>query len=487
MTTKMGPQPETLKKQGHPLADFTHGNVGTVDERNVRSGRFFVTAVAPTNHVSEVGPEGHGRNVHRQALAAVDAWTERRDAELVLLPMRAHVKALKDQPNHYDPILRDWRDHLKSEFVFNGNLRAVDTHLSPQLMNPLTGLWRIPGSILVAHPKQDLEILPQGNDGSPRLLHSTGSLTYPEYLDNRPGRLARENHVMGGLVVEIDEDVFHVRQVQFAEDGSFIDLGIRYLPDGSTEQVSAAAVKLGDIHCDQLDAEKWEAAKEIMEVVRPEVIVTGDVITHASISPHEEHRHLARAQTQADHGFGGSLEEEYKHVAGWIEECLGEFPEAKWMFDASNHHDWIHRYLDKGRYLKDSVNYRICHEMIHNILAGLWQHAPWIPYVDPDEECQWLTREDDIWIDGMNFACHGDMSYNGAKGSQTRLGKQHRAVMHGHTHTPAIRGGVWSVGHLSDDRHGYNKGGSSWLGALGVRYHGGHTQLVLINVGKWCR
>ena len=57
--------------------------------------------------------------------------------------------------------------------------------------------------------------------------------------------------------------------------------------------------------------------------------------------------------------------------------------------------------------------------------------------------------------------------------------------MKAHTHTPNILGDIFTVGHLSKSRHGYNKGPSTWIGCDGVIYKYGQKQLRLIIEGNW--
>src|SRR5690606_32735218 len=145
-----------------------------------------------------------------------------------------------------------------------------ELRLNPQQVQPLTGIHRIRGrdqmsedpdfqhliknsnaiSLIVAHSKQNMEVIATGNNTIPRILHSTGALTCPEYQRNRIGIIAQEDHVLGGLIIEIDGDKFYPTQVQInPNDGSFVDkYGKRFYPDGKVVQERAEAFVVGDIH-----------------------------------------------------------------------------------------------------------------------------------------------------------------------------------------------------------------------------------------------
>lgn len=196
--------------------------------KNHTSGRFFVTAAVA------------GAEVDLNFLKSVENFCEKNKAKLIVLLMREHQTPLSKQEYIYAPEIFELygRGLAVTEYVFNKNLRAMDAQLNPQQIMPLTGLNRygISGegkfSILVASTKQHMQVLPTGNESYPRIMHSTGVITVPNYLANRAGRMAEQDHTIGGLIVEISKDKFALRQVQSDNDGSFVSIGKRYFPDG---------------------------------------------------------------------------------------------------------------------------------------------------------------------------------------------------------------------------------------------------------------
>lgn len=211
--------------------------------------------------------------------------------------MPAHVKALKAQPLHYDPALKPFKSKFATEFTFNSHLKAIEAHINPQQINPLTGLKRLrihkytennqPGaeikrlktSVIVAHSKQMLEVVPTGNESHPRLIHSTGAITTPSYLRNRIGMIANEDHKLGGLIIEIKGGVFWVRQVQFdVKDGSFVDLGVRYHANGKAVPERAEAFKMGDVHPGHHDDGALNAIYRLWDIIKPKRIFLEDFL-----------------------------------------------------------------------------------------------------------------------------------------------------------------------------------------------------------------
>src|SRR5690606_29335149 len=106
-----------------------------------------------------------------------------------------------------------------ADFWLSPKLRAMDLLLHPQQMLPLTGLPRFGHkgySVIVASPKQELFVCPNNQKKYPHIIHSTGTISSPDgYRPTRAGRLAKQDHVFGGLIVEIEnEKLFHIRQIQ---------------------------------------------------------------------------------------------------------------------------------------------------------------------------------------------------------------------------------------------------------------------------------
>ncbi len=501
-TAATKPEPKQLHRyQGFTRASFTSARKTAEKQR----GRWFFTAASPVTSQSPtdiVDGEAVGSNLHREFWSAIQGWSKQVDGAVVVLPMHAHMPALRGQPSHYDPELERHRESFAVEFVLNEHLRALDVHLLPQQVSPLTGLHRLRGgrreliytaagrptvkrfntSLIVAHAKQDMEVIPTGNGTTPRLLHATGACTRPEYLRNRIGRLAHEGHVIGGLVVEVDGDKFWVRQIQAADDGSFVDLGVRYRADGGTEPVRAEALRPGDIHAGRESPEVLEAWTRLADRVIPRRVFVEDVFDGGSISHHKAMKGLT---TALDGEEFRDLETELAVCRAVMDRLyLNLVPQdGELLVVESNHHEHLARYLDEGRYIRDKANFAISHRMVVEMLDGI---DPLRIRLDPRGRYVWLGSEDDYFVEGVQMAAHGHLGANGVKGSPAQLERVHAIGMSGHTHTPGIRGGQYTTGHSSQARHGYNPGPSSWLNTAGLVWQGGGRQLITCIDGRFC-
>jgi hypothetical protein len=498
-----------LEKKPHVHSDFTKDALGNIiKENDYQEGTFFVTAVAPTSYLDwsdkdhELAKEGKdvlAENLFVAGFAAVQNFLKKAKAELVLLPMPAHVKALQSQPLYYDPRLKKYKENFATEFTFNSHLKAIEAHLNPQQINPLTGLKRLKvhrytkeyeagseikrfkTSIIVAHSKQMLEVVPTGNESHPRIIHSTGTISSPSYLRNRIGMIANEDHKLGGLIIEIKGDVFWMRQVQFdVKDGSFVDLGKRYHADGRVTEERAEAFKMGDIHPGHHSQRALDAIYDLWEIIKPKRIFMEDFFDGSSISHHLVNKRLTRAKLPSQFA---DLPTEIKAARECLTEVWNKAPkDAKIYATASNHPEHVMKYLDEGRYINDrKENYEIGHRMVVMSLDG---KNPLKEYLDPEDKMVWTDENEDIHVEGVQMNVHGHLGLGGSKGGKIGHELAHDHAMVAHSHTPSIYHNCFTVGHTTHERHGYNNGPSTWILCSGAVYKGGAKQLYMIIKGS---
>lgn len=479
----------------HPHKDFTREALSDrLGAASKSKQRFIITAV------------GAGQKLHKKAFQALQTYCRANNATMILLPMRAQVRALDNQPNHYDPALKPYKKYFYTEYVMNSRIKALELQINPQQINPLTGISKIRGkaqkvleddlqiikdmvaninkiSLVVAHSKQMLEVLPTGNNTDPRVVHTTGAITMPSYLTNtRTGLIATEEHDLGAVVVEVEGNAFHIRQVQFnAKNGSLISLGKRYKADGKVEKESAEMFVMGDIHPGYECEVALKAWYQVWKEVTPKRIALHDWFDGTSVSHHLSNHNISKALRPPKFA---TLEAEILHAKKVLyEKIANHAPKNSSLYlIPSNHPDFLIKYLERGDYVKDPANFDLAHRMVVSVLDGKHYLKPWL---DPDNRYKWLKRDDDLLIEGIQTNCHGDKAANGVKGSPVALERTYSDSMSGHTHTPRIFKGAWVVGHSSLARHGYNTGASSWVLCSGNIYKGGHRELIMIINGKY--
>lgn len=467
---------ESNKNKRWPAA-ITRESLTKNVTRRMDKGVMFVTAATP------YAAPGKG------CLNAVQAFCKAHSAELLVLPMREHAKPLQKQRFHYHPSIEPLLCNTHIEV--NKHLTIADLKLNPQMTYPLTGLWRICGkertrSFLIAHTKQALQLVPAKLEGLPRMLHTTGCITVPTYnMDERMGYIAHSDHVMGGVIVYVDGDIFYPVQVQFDTKGGFYDpLGTYYGGDGVIDAgYRPAATKWGDYHCGSTDGAAATHAKAIAKYTQPEELYLEDFVDGYSVNHHAINDVIEQAQLAA--GQHNDLAMEGVIASAALSVIKHGLPDTQLIVTSSNHNDFVNRYIRSGRYVKDAVNFVIAHKLA---LAMVEKGAdPAQVLVDPQQTlAKWLQPNEDRFVAGVQMAVHGHAGMNGSKGSPKAMEYAFGNVMTGHTHSPSITHGGVVVGTLSRLRLGYNNGPSNWLHAIGHVWPNGQKMLIFIINGKSC-
>jgi len=297
-------------------------------------------------------------------------------------------------------------------------------------------------------------------------------------MSKRTSYIAGSDHVMGGVIVEIsNRKEFHFRQTQANTKGEFIDLGVRYFPNGKTAKVRTNFYS-GDWHAGFTDSEAVSGFEKLANDIEIEDFYVGDFFDGYSISHHHEGMPLRKA---AKYRMGrGSLIKEIRNGGvdiNWIHATI----KGTIFMIKGNHDEVMDRYLLEARYAKDEQNHYDALEFARWYLDGdkVLQKA-YEKYGDlkHPERIVWLTRKDEIKVGGREVAQHGDKGANGAKGSMLSIEKAYGSAIVAHTHSPAILRNIIRVGTMSRMDMEYNDGPSSWVWAGALFYDDGSTQIT---------
>lgn len=384
-------------------------------------------------------------------------------------------------------VLRDVR--------LNDNLFISTIKLSAKHIDPITGLDRIGqrnGSFVFASPKQRLKLVATSNTGMPCALMTPGAVTKPSYgtsryMSERTAYLADNDHVIGGIIVEIeDSKAFHFRQIQADSKGRFVDLGEQYT-GYSTKRASAKALILGDWHSGSTDDTVKRLIPAMCATLKPSTIVLHDAFDGRSISHHTQHNSVLRAQ-QATLGHDNLKSE----LSGLAEDLkfLSDLADGV-VVVKSNHDEHLGRYVKEGRYVNDPHNLHTALCVALEMVEGKDPLVAGLNIVRGDimqklkGKITFLERDDDYVVEGFQLGCHGDRGSNGSRGSLQAMEKAYGKSISGHSHTPQILRGAIAVGTCSVLQLDYNSGPSSWLQTMAVLYQGGGFQLVSVIRGKW--
>lgn len=432
-----------------------------------------------------------GCSVDEEFYNSLQTYCDLNDARLVVL-ISSDPAAIKN--NFYlDPTLLD-ELVVYDDVAVNNNLFLSTIKLSAKQIDPVTSLGRIGqrnGSMIYASPKQRLKMAATSNHALPHAMWTTGAITTPgydtdRYMSKRVSYLATHDHVMGALIVEIEnKDVFHCRPIQADAEGCFADLGVLYSPNG-VQAYRPQALVMGDWHsgstCPKVVEATFEDANNIFERTQPLELVLHDFFDGMSINHHEEKDVLLRAR-RAELGKLNLAEE--------VKNCTVELnflaAKAPCRIVASNHDDFLRRYLTEGRYLKEPANLRFAADLVGAAIDGAnpLQVACEKSGLKHLDRIKWLKLDDDYKVAGVELGCHGHKGSNGSKGSTRAMENAYGNSVSGHTHTPEILRGAMVVGTSTVLHLDYNQGPSSWLNAHALVYPNGQKQLINIIEGKW--
>ncbi len=399
---------------------------------------------------------------------------------------------LREYPMHYF-----WEDIPETDYEVTGKRLNTNVHIlgipePSQNKDPLVGknvfTKKYGGnSFIMPSPKQRMQPVAIGQAGKyPRLKISSGCVTKPNYnTTNRNGFLADEAHEYGFCVVDVlDDKLYLPRLVQAQDNGTFIDLGIKYVHGNDPEEVKAHVLVLGDSHCSELDPLVDKANDEMICHFDPSFIHFHDVFNSRCINLHELDDEIA--ETDKVEKGADSLEEELLFTGDYIAKKAKLASRGEIIINYSNHDDMLYRWLAQGSYKNDKKNRRMAHKILGEFQKGdsILETALRIIGQTP-QNVKFLKLGEDAIYWGYQCGLHGHKGKNGARGSLKTLMEEGKIIM-GHVHQLEVNQGSASVGTSSKIPLDYQLGqlSTSMAGNV-IIYDGGLMQAIPIIQGKW--
>lgn len=360
-----------------------------------------------------------------------------------------------------------------------------DVKISPTASMPLSGLNGITGleSCIVGHPRQHLKSLPVLEGYPHKLLLSTGACTVPNYTDSKAGKKGEFHHMLGFIIVELDGDNFHIRQINADDDGNFYDLNNRAYQGSIYDNEEGCDVAiLGDVHVRHNDEVATKAAFELIDYLKPDQVVVHDIAEMESIL-HWDEKDPFKLLQKEELGLD-NLQGEIDQIMDWIE----DHKEYNLVMARSNHDDMLDRWLKSTDWRKS--NNKKTYLELSNILANNKdaQTKGVLPYLINQrfgEDVTTLSLDDSFRIHKWELAMHGHLGANGSRGGHTQFKNLNTKNITGHGHHPHREDGHIMVGTLSHLRVGFNRGPSSWMNGIGLIYPDGKAQLIHIINGEY--
>lgn len=437
----------------------------------------------------------NGQKVDRKFLESMLNYCNKNNAKLILLPSHDPAHNLDNEIEWHvdDKIVAENLPIIFENLALNNNIHISGIRITAKQINPATGLGRLSqgkGGFIFASPKQCLEFVANSNTKLPHPMMSTGACTIPNYkttLGNslRTAYLAEHDHILGGLVVEIENDeIYHFRQIQADNKGCFVDLGKMYTPN-SIKKVTPKFI-MGDYHVGEHDETAVKAWIEIINELKVDEVIFHDLFNGASVNHWDDRDIIVKARKSKENKL--SLTEELKITAAGLDRFLDLKSVKRGVIVKSNHDEFLNRWLKEGKFKSDPHNFQVGCKLADKYVDGLEPLKAGLDLVGGAKNSKklvWLDRDQDYKIVGVECGAHGDKGPNGSRGSIKNIEKAYGKCIIGHSHTPGILRGIYQVGTSTFLQLNYNEGPSSWVHCSCLLYPNGHRQLINSINGKW--
>lgn len=435
--------------------------------------------------------------VHAAFWSALNKCAEHKGARIMVAKAiydTSETKNVKDEQD--EPVDYNWDDRVLP-YVVEVNQRLAPTfefsaalNILPTAVNPLSGIDFPPRvSSAVPHQKRALLVLPVSHGGKPVYRYTTGSCTLPRHILRKAGQRAEHHHVLGALIVEVDEDgAWFARQISAADDGSFYDLDGYYTARG-VKRGGIDHLVCGDIHYAQVEERVMDATfydeDSIVATLRPNAVVLHDFADGISINHHAT---LREKYVRHLKGVQRTFDGEMAAVADGLIHIQGASMGADVVVVSSNHcHEFLEKWLNKGEQhvpAHDSKAYHHLHYLWRVEMEAGDEEPPLLPLAlkvatgGVPDNIRFLRVDEPYSRCGVFLGNHGHLGPGGARGSAVNLSKLAEKCTIGHLHTPQIKEGVYVAGHSCKRKQGYNSGPSTWDFAHVVCAPDGHRQII---------
>ena len=379
-------------------------------------------------------------------------------------------------PTEILPHLCNVNVKLNDNIVIKGETRIQYT-----VINPLAGLNHAGShaSEIYAHPQIAMEMIATPRHHMPKMLHTTGTISRPNYGGSVRAQKASFHHSLSAVIVEIEGNKFWHRVVHFDGTGAY-DLDRYYTPKKVTRGKAVAGIVYGDVHVQALDPKIDALLERVTKKLKPEYKVFHDLHDQNVGSHHSADDVIGGLA----HAMSGKLKvsDELKLAVDFLDR------QGKAYLVDSNHHRHLDRWFNRFKPKQDLLNaplYFELSDLLCKDLAAGGDGNLFRCYVQrySKAEVHFINPDDTFLIRGVDCSQHGDRGPNGSRGTARAFAASGHKTMIGHGHTPRIEKGCYQVGVMSPNLE-YAKGLSSWCNTHGIIYDNGKRALFNIVNGK---
>lgn len=361
----------------------------------------------------------------------------------------------------------------------------------PTAPNPLEGFENYSGrhSGIFPHAKQMMASIAALKTEATKFNYTTGTVTQQNYIQKKAGLKAEQQHVYGGLIVEVCKDGrWYVRQLVDV-DGVMCDLTIKATNGVITKGHRVAGINWGDIHCATVETHIYNLAfgqGGMLDTLRPEKQFFHDTLDWKARDLHAMWKNLPRDKfMNYIEGFD-SVEQELRGVAQFLKNTEREGTESVVVF--SNHDSFFLRWLDYCDHKKDPINARYYLHASTFLYDYMWTNKKepnmlkwacervWGGTVSKNPNVKFLDQDESFIIckkyrGGIECGMHGHDGPNGARGNHRAFERMGRRTNTGHEHAAYLnQWGAAVAGIFGNLNQGYNHGPGSWSQTQIVTY-----------------
>lgn len=443
---------------------------------------------------------------HNDFLASLETMAHSLDAQIIVGTFSYNTHGFqnleKSDGEWFDPKLEQYILDKPAELA-DSLMWCGELNILPTAVNPLSGLqsYTRSSSGIIPHAKVQLESIPTHKQDPVRMLYTTGSVTKRNYIQKKAGQKASFHHVFGALLVEVDDEGdWFVRQlIADSDTGQFYDLDKLYTPNGVIDHQRVEAINWGDIHVEKLDEEACSASfwneGSMLETLKPKYQFLNDVADFTARNHHNRNDPYFRFKVH--HCKTDSVRDNIQSVSDFIASI--QYRDCQTVVVESNHDLAFKKWLKEADYKTDPENavYFLENqlEMYKSMERGdsnfsIFEYAVKRENENLLDDVRFLREDESFKIcdqdgNGIECGCHGHLGNNGARGSVKAFQVRGSRYNVGHSHSAAIKDGVYYAGVLGKLDMGYNAGGSSWSHSNLITYPNGKRSIVTIKNGKW--
>jgi len=438
--------------------------------------------------------------IHKATWATLLQCAKYYDAEIVVIPGRyKNPTSFWSKNNEGD----EWWDSAVVPYLCKGwvrlNERLVivgDGKVEWASHNPLGGMDALTKDMsgIVGHGLREMRSIPTPQYRHPKIMYTTGACTVANYTDTKRGMIARARHCLGALIVEIDGNTFYTRQLDGTKAGNFIDLDTEFTPEGVRPAKRAMALSM-EVHTRWILPEvvkaTFTAPDSLAKMINPENQFFHDTLDFHSRNHHHEDDWITG---WAKWKFGiDCIRTEIEEAMNFVNKHT---PEDRQTFIVPSNHDRAAtKWLKKGGYKNDYVNMRFYHEAALRVMDSVERTGGGISF----EEVfmgygKTLAKSNVIFLKlgkskalaRVEYAFHGDIGPNGARGTTRNLSKMGVKVSKGHNHIAEIINACYSQG-TSTGTLEYEMGApSAHTNSHILQYANGKRTIITIVNGRYC-